>query len=389
MVIHQVQWQPVGKSGSRLSAAIQFAGQDGPPASLWYELEGVGAGDCSGHSDSFLVALLLVAMMRREEIEVRGGVCPRLLRNLQAYQQVFHAWFPEKFALVAITAEEFAGRPNAAAARGVGCAFSGGVDSSYTLQAHLPAHEPDPEWRVSHAVFVHGFDIRLCEEGIFAAAASRYRQRLAELGVRLITVRTNIREFVDVVSWELAHGSALASVALLLSPLLQRFCIPASFPYTESLPWGSHPLTDPLLSSAALEIIHDGAMARVDKIARVAAWPPARSWLRVCWERPDANRNCGRCYNCMLTMVSLEIAGFLADCPTFPGSLDRAGIRALRLPEEELPETQTIVARARAAGRHDLAADLEACLRGSRRRLAMGRASTGLRRIKRSLLGRK
>ena len=381
MIIHPVE-MVAGEESVRLSARIEFEAGDALDIdTLWYEFWDCDETFFSGGADGFATALLLLAMARGEDLRVRGVLSSRLLQGLAEYQRVFHAWFPERLNPVAIECEGVRAASPGDVPPGVGAAFSGGVDSSCTLLSHLPSDVEGARGEIDYALFIHGMDIPLHDEQTFAVASQRYHAQLGALGVRLLTARTNVRRFVDVLPWELTHGTALGSVALMLDRLLGRFYIPASFPYTELAPWGSHPLTDPLMSTDTLEVIHDGCAPRVDKITRVASWPPARSWLRVCWERPDALQNCCRCYKCVLTMVSLDIAGQLADCVTFPEALERSQIRGLRLPEEELRETETIIARAEAAGRHDLAADLRAALRTSRRRLAL----VGLRRRIRAL----
>ncbi|WP_372921872.1 hypothetical protein [Roseovarius sp.] len=215
---------------------------------------------------------------------------------------------------------------------GIASAFSGGVDSSYTVWSHLAEQEPDPAKRITHALFVHGFDIPLTDASTFEAASSRYIDEMRALGIELILARTNVRQFVDELPWGITHGSALGSVALMLDRLLTLFYFPASSSYTDLEPWGSHPVSDPLMSNTTLTVIHDGCMIRCDKVSRVAQWEPARSWMRVCWKHPSAGANCCRCYNCVLTMISLDIPGMFGQSPTFPEPLVGSRIRRLCLP---------------------------------------------------------
>lgn len=50
-----------------------------------------------------------------------------------------------------------------------------------------------------------------------------------------------------------------------------RALIPSTYRYDELLPWGSQPLTDPLLGTSRLTIVHDGAdFSRADKIGTIA-----------------------------------------------------------------------------------------------------------------------
>jgi hypothetical protein len=384
MIIHPVQTE-ASRERVRISARVECEGPPLPVDVLWFEFPGSSSEWFSSCPDGFVVALLLLAMSRREDIEVCGTLDRRLLSNLAEYQRIFQAWFPERFEPVdicctGVRVAESKGRPT-----GVGSAFSGGADSSYTLWSHLPEHEPDPARRITHALFVHGFDIPLADVSTFETASNLYDTELRALGIELVVARTNIRQFVDALPWELIHGSSLGSVALMLDRLLGLFYLPSSSSYTDLDPWGSHPVSDPLMSTDTLALIHDGSMARCDKIARVSQWAPARSWLRVCWERPDASVNCCRCYNCVMTMVSLELAKVLDQCPTFPMALQRQRIRGLRLPLEDWLDTETTMQRAAASGRMDIVRDLRAALWLSRLRHRLWPLRSLLKSVRRRL----
>src|SRR5450759_3153719 len=95
-------------------------------------------------------------------------------------------------------------------------------------------------------------------------------------------------------SWsEEYHGSALASVALLLSPQFGRFYVPATCSPGYSAPWGPPKDRDPLWSTDATEVIHDGGDAsRVQKARLVATSEVALESLRVCWENRGDQYNC-------------------------------------------------------------------------------------------------
>lgn len=390
MIIHPVEIQTGanGTAGVRVSARVEFASpRAAGPDTLWYEFPRNEAAHLSGNADGFATALLLLAMARRENIQVRGLLNRRLVANLHEYQRIFSAWFPDRFRPVAIECEGWSEPPGHEAGRAVATAFSGGVDSSYTLFSHLPANEWDPGRRIDYALFVHGLDIPLEDKATFDQASRIYDSHLRALGVELLTARTNVRQFVDALPWIITHGSALVSVPLMLDRLLGVFYVPAStsWHYRELHPWGSHPVSDPLMSTNGLLVIHDGCMLRFEKIAKLAEHRFGQSWLRVCWERPHASQNCCRCYNCMITMAALEIAGVLSEASTFPEPLESHRIRNMRLPEDELFPTSQLVKLARETGRAKLAEDLEAAWRSNRRALKVSKVKRRLRSLPRAL----
>ena len=98
------------------------------------------------------------------------------------------------------------------------------------------------------------------------------RAAAAELGLELIEVETNLREVTDPdETWSLADGIGTAAVAPLLQQQLQRLHVPASFAYADLAPYGTHPLLDPLWSTEAIELVHDGCeLVRAEKVAAIA-----------------------------------------------------------------------------------------------------------------------
>ncbi len=87
--------------------------------------------------------------------------------------------------------------------------------------------------------------------------------------------------------------------------------IPSSLPYHALvLPWGSNPLTDPLLSIRTFAIVHDGAaFTRAEKVKQIAHWRQALQNLRVCWEGDRKDGNCGHCEKCIQTILNFRAVG--------------------------------------------------------------------------------
>ncbi|MCH7663428.1 MAG: hypothetical protein IH859_06125, partial [Chloroflexi bacterium] len=204
-------------------------------------------------------------------------------------------------------------------------AFSGGVDSFSTLQRHLPANQLIPGMAVTHGLFIYGFDTPLKSMYEFDKAAKSYIGLFDRLGLTLIVLITNMRDFTDpLMDFTVSHGGALAAAGLVFDRLMHRFYIAPSYRITHLRPWGSSPLSDHLLSTETLDIVHDSAVgSRLDRITSIATWPEAREHLRVCANYPLAGyrRNCSRCDKCMRTMLILNILDELQNFPTFPGRM--------------------------------------------------------------------
>jgi len=140
-------------------------------------------------------------------------------------------------------------------------------------------------------------------------------------GTVVVTALTNRRDTRSEVAtrWgKLAHACGLVGIALMLERRWSRVLIASTYGYANMFPWGSHPVTDPLLSTARTRVVHDGAeVNRVEKTRIVAQSPIARQYLRVCW-RSASDTNCGACEKCYRTMTTLWLLGYLEQFSSFP-----------------------------------------------------------------------
>lgn len=265
--------------------------------------------------DFFLCASLIPAMRQGVDLDIKAPVSRRLLASTSVIQEMLHSWDTrfQKIKVVAPVRQQPLDQPKPE----VGCFFTAGVDSFFTLFQHLD--------EIDRLIFVHGFDIQMTKGRLRRQAVANLRAIAAHLNKPLFEVVTNVRAFADPqLDWgKHYHGAALASVALFLSPRFRKVYLGSSQCPQEVDPWGSHPLLDPLWSTENTELVHDGAgKSRLEKIARIATHDIVLRTLRVCWRNPGGAYNCGQCDKCLRTMVSLRVAGFLDRCTTFPCPLD-------------------------------------------------------------------
>src|SRR5262249_9125438 len=159
---------------------------------------------------------------------------------------------------------------------------------------------------------VHGFDIgkraHSPENERYQMALRRLEPVAAELGLQLISCRTNLRHLPSKLDfWEYRHnGAALAAAGHAAVPGSAFLYIGGSHDVSNPVPWGSHPVVDGLFSSQRITIIHDGArFSRLDKVRDLASWPTALAALRVCCANVGNEANCGRCEKCLRTRLEL------------------------------------------------------------------------------------
>ena len=287
-------------------------------AELWFrfnkQFELPSDEDC----DSYLLASIMNAMKLKKSIHVKGSVSAHLLGNLVEYQSAWAKWLPEIYSQVDVTCDHV--RETEHKMPGSICAFSGGVDASFSVWRHSQNKWSHRSKYIKLCAMVHGFDIPLVDEVAFTNAATRAENTLDDLSIPLFEIKTNYRT-LSKVSWEHSFLCALVAALNNLKSQAGTCVVGSSEPYDSLvIPWGSSPITDYLLSSGDFEVIHDGAShSRTEKVGELLDWNKGVENLRVCWQGELKDRNCGRCEKCVRTKLNFLATGH--DIPTcFPTS---------------------------------------------------------------------
>ncbi len=269
-------------------------------------------------ASAFIAVGLLAAMASNMTLELAAPVTasPLLLSSFDRLQEIFHIWNP---ALHRVTVRADARVP-VTTRQGCGSFFSGGVDGLYTFLQH--------EQEITHLIQLHGYEYRHENRALGVQAEAANREYARARGKELIIVETNIREIFEAHNVHIYtyHGACLASVAHLLGfPVTY---VPSSFTWADLAPWGSHPLTDPLWSTEAVTLRHDGCEAhRAGKLRRIGKDATSLASLRVCPQN-SSMYNCGVCEKCLRTRVLLRMLGLSS--PTLPPLDDPAPISRMR-----------------------------------------------------------
>lgn len=297
---------------------------DGTPIHL-----DVGVRDLRAGPADFELPLAYPLALTLDCLELSSSISPRLLAATRRIGEIYSTWH-ERFSPVAISATTY-DPARLERAAGVGCFFSGGVDSYYTLLRNRDA--------VTHMIFVPGLDILPGLERTRAQAAAMASAAAAALGKELVEVETNAAEAVHPFLFiGYTYVPTLAAIAHLLGDRLGTALLPAQFSYAElPVPWGGTPVIDPLWGSERVELVHAGAEARrIDKVAYLARSELAMRTLRVCWVEEDGVYNCGRCEKCLRTMLALHAVGALERCATLPSRIDADAVASLELRDVNL-----------------------------------------------------
>ncbi len=326
---------PASDGRVRLTGEVTYDDQPGQFEEYWFEVDGDLAGSLSRTGNPWLVCLVPLAAKLGEPLRIGMPVDPLLVRNVQELTAIWRSWDPSlhRVEVLAGTAD---GVPPVRGSR-TAAFFSGGVDSFFTL---LRSAEPDAI-RIDDLITIRGFDISLKNTVALARRKARIASIAESLGKRTVDVATNLRSTrLKEADWgSLWHACGLASVGLALEGRYRRLVIAATHRYGDLIPLGSHPLTDPLLSTSRTEVLHDGATHdRLSKLEYVARHDVALSNLHVCF-RHASDVNCGACEKCLRTMAGLEVLGRLEGSVTFPQGGFAPGKDLARLSEHAGPSS--------------------------------------------------
>lgn len=342
----------------RLEGEVLF--DDGQRDVVWFETDQAGGGALNRGGDPWVVALAPLAVTLGEPLRVPLPADAQLVEGLRTVSRAWGFWDASLHALE-LEVPTVSGEGRKADGL-VGSLFSGGVDSWYSILRNQ--READAGWvpRLNALLLAWGADIPLRRPEAFQALRARLTAVAGHLSCELVVLATNLRDTRwKVTNWpRLAHGCLFISLAH-ASGRFQRLLIPSSVTYSNGRGWGSHPTTDPLLSSRQTRIVYDTAdVNRLGKIGLVCASDLALESLRVCW-RSGTDQNCGRCMKCLRTMIALELHGALVRCATFPVQrVDTDQVAHLRCgAPTEYRMLRTLAAESFVAGRPDLGRALQ------------------------------
>lgn len=295
--------------GENLMFLADVVSDDSEKDTLYFETSSLYKNELNEFADPFLVATLFYAMRTKSDIHVEDVVTYGLIRNLERFQRVWCCWKPEVYHIINITADKIVDANYNVHGKTIQT-FSGGLDSTFTTYQQIKKIAGKYSHNLTTAVMVHGFDIPLKDENVYHDIFLRSKKVLATVGVELVPLKTNFRELwhSELRYWEHAFGTGMCACILLFAKNHSYGLIASSEPYNSLLlPWGSNPITDPLLSSSNFIIEHDACeYTRGEKVSLVSDWVEGVNNLRVCWQGDDIRYNCCRCEKCIRTILNFK-----------------------------------------------------------------------------------
>ena len=262
------------------------------------------------NGDPFVAVALLPAMRLGEPLQVEAPVSQRLLDSTRILQSVYHDWdrtlseVPVRLLLYVM--QRLA--PWTPVPMSGSSSLWGSIPSIFLLLKNLTTHSTDED-RITHLILLTDM-ISTMASGIpqFSDTWPTNGTQVAKmLDKKVVHVATNLREFSDrFVDWgRLYHGAALASFGLALEPEFKTIYMAGGHQPRHLHPWGLLPCT--LCGPLKVYVLSPRVAkpGRVEKIRFLAQFPIAMETLRVCFNNPNNEYNCGKCEKCVRTRILL------------------------------------------------------------------------------------
>ncbi|KKG84864.1 hypothetical protein DU57_02365 [Methanosarcina mazei] len=269
---------------------------------------------CNERGDAFLVAMLLYAMKRGENIHILAPISERLYYTLtRHFVKVIADMFP-RYHQIQIIGDIDSG--NIDNAGGVGTGFSCGIDSFCTVIEHTDKSCP-PDYKLTHLTFFnvgasgdYGGDH---SRDLFHKRIDTVRPCADELKLPLVTLDSNINEILDM-NFVSTHTYRNVAAVLALQKLFKTYYYSSSdslwqFKLTSEASGYYDIYGLNMLSTNDTQFISSGEIySRVEKTKIVSKHPLSYKYLNVC---VAADKNCSRCLKCQRTLVTLDLLGKL------------------------------------------------------------------------------
>ncbi len=289
---------------------------------LWYKVENKYEELLVQSCDSALIALLVPAMHSNENIYINGTVSEKLIFNLDRLQQILQTQMPS-LNIISITYKEITTfRYNS---KYIALGFSAGIDSYTTLDdyyyncklenhkiTHLTYHNVG-----NHTIGKFDTDFNL-QKKLFDDRFDKINKIVSKLsGTRIpfIKIDSNVELFYDSKYLHIGNTFTIRniSVALLLQKGIKEFYFSSGGTYKNPL---IESIIIPLISTESIDTTLVGAeYTRVEKTLKVSKLKDAQLSLDVCIDSEDGI-NCSKCFKCMRTQFTLDLAGKLKDFST-------------------------------------------------------------------------
>ncbi len=166
-IIPSKQYDTEGKIRSQCEIERRDDDQTVSSDVLWYEYQLPEGTKPVEDAEAFLIACIMLAMQEERSLHVYGSISQELLSNLEEFCSAWHAWMPWRYKKITFTCDTILENTLDPSGDRAILAFSGGLDSTFSLWQHAFEKAGYANKKIEYGVFVHGFDVPINDdEGI-------------------------------------------------------------------------------------------------------------------------------------------------------------------------------------------------------------------------------
>lgn len=267
--------------------------------------------------DAFVVGLLLLAMKRGEDIELKAPISERLYYTLNHYLINALNLANSDFKKIKILATELNSvnlNTSAVAGTGISC----GVDSFATIYNHI--NDPEP-FKIKYYTF---FNAGSHEEFGGELARKIFQDRLhlvkpfaEECNIDIITIDTNLNEIL-MMNHEQTHTIRDVACILNLQKLFKYYYYASAYRFdyyklNKYSQGGYDILSLSMLSTESTNFFSSVSQyTRVERTENISNYEPTYTHLNVCVAPSGTGiENCSICPKCLRTQLTLDLLGKL------------------------------------------------------------------------------
>lgn len=291
---------------SRLCADIDY---NNKATTLWYEVNKEYKNFlCYERADAFLLALLLYAMEKEEDIKVIGTpITSKLYFNVINYIIPVMAKSDKCYHKINIFTEISSEKLKNYGANGTG--ISRGVDSFDTLKEYTEncIEEMKVNWLTFFNVGSHGFEGGDESRKLFQKRRALSKAFAEKYNFNFIDIDSNISEYIRQIFVE-THDFRSMSAVFAIQKLFKNYYYSSGYPITDftiNTKYIAHFETFlfQYLSNENLMIYSSGCMRnRIEKVSNIIDYKFAEDNLNVCFKD---EYNCGECEKCIRTLFEI------------------------------------------------------------------------------------
>lgn len=289
---------------------------------IWFRASGPHEVSEDAANRAATASLLIPALAMGANLVLQSKISADYLEKLRKTGEVLRKFFDltTPISITAVEVQDHHAGPARATSRPSLIAFSGGVDSLFTLKQLGLLSGVSGSNRDTYRLLFMNTGQHRSSQVLFHQRLIRATTTARLLGIPFTLIDSNLETFFPAhMGFKKTHTFRNLAVSLLLSDTHASFMYSSTYADGQSVEGvrddlaAIEDLVMPLMSTDSYAFIRSGGThRRVDKIQEISSYPIARKYLDVCVSF-STKRNCSRCWKCHRTLANLEALGLLRD----------------------------------------------------------------------------